>query len=150
MIEVRSYILVGHTPTPLEAATEPPRDPNYVGGSIELRIDGAEVLREATYDLVDQLWAYLVDAAAKLVAGCDAAFDYPDQPLRVSFAIDAARDTVTVEVGPRRGTAPRAELVRAIADGAEAAFLHLNRLLPGAYDAALRDARALRGMHGAV
>ena len=145
MIEIKTLLVVGRQLVPIESATEPPPDPAYVGGAIDLRIDGVRLLSDN--DLVDQLWAYLVDAAIDIAAGKDVSFRYPDQALRVTFTIHHRRDTVTMEVFPPdrvdRATAPRAELVRAIGEHAEAAFVHLERLLPGAYGHELRLARQL-------
>jgi hypothetical protein len=138
MIEATTYLFAGAALVPLDDVREPPKRLNYIEGAIELSIDGHPIITKDEWDLVDQLWAYLVNAVQRVAAGRDAQMPFPDTPIDVTFALDAASDTVTVTLSyktlpvPRRATAPRAELVRRICELARGVFEKLYALVPDA------------------
>lgn len=138
MIEATTYLFAGAALVPLDDVREPPKRLNYIEGAIELSIDGHPIFSKDEWDLVDQLWAYLVDAAQRIAAGEDVRMPFPDTPIVVTFTLDGARDAVTVALSyknlsaPRCATAPRAELVRRICELARGVFEKLSALAPDA------------------
>ena len=138
MIEAKTYLFAGAALVPLDDVHQPPERLNYIEGAIELSIDGHPIITKDEWDLVDQLWAYLVNAVQRVAAGHDAQMPFPDTPIDVTFVSDAASDTVTVTLSytnlptPRSATVPRAELVPRICELARDVFEKLYALVPDA------------------
>lgn len=84
-VEVRSYIQVGDNFVPIGQFAGPLEDQYYVEGALELTIDGKMISNLRYFDLIDQLWAYIVQCLEKVVAGQKAETYWPDQPIRLSM-----------------------------------------------------------------
>lgn len=60
----------------------------YLEGAIILKINQNFALDFRHWDLVDQLWAYLLNSTEELLAGCkETSFFFPDQPLEVKIKV---------------------------------------------------------------
>ncbi|HEX8113798.1 MAG TPA: hypothetical protein VF516_38970 [Kofleriaceae bacterium] len=136
MIETNTFVLANGKYQPLATVQGPLRDPDYIDGILELSIDGHAIITRNAWDLVDQLWAYIVDGAVELTQGRSFRTRFPDQPLELLFTLDASADTVTVELRhpnidrPAKASVGRRELIDAIARGAEPVFARLIELVP--------------------
>ncbi|MEU0466983.1 hypothetical protein ABZ215_23530 [Amycolatopsis sp. NPDC006131] len=134
MIEIRNFLRrEDGTFEPLLATSDPPEDPLYVEGAIELVIDGVEIMGLTHWDLVDQLWAYICTLLARLPAEQRVSTLFPDMP--VEFAIErigGGRVLVSCSGGRevRRTSVGEAELVEALSAGARHALGLLSALLP--------------------
>lgn len=68
-------------------------DFNYVEGAIILKINNVSMLGFQHWDLVDQLWVYLITSVEQLIDGKQYfSFYFPDQPLK--FEIKAISSTL--------------------------------------------------------
>ena len=152
-IEVNTYLVTGGAYLPLADVREPIADPDYIEGAIELTIDGRAIITRAEWDLVDQLWAYLIDGVVEVASGRSFSTGFPDQAVKLRFTVNPEDDTVTVEVHyPRMGrdaraTLPRREFVGAMASAAEPVFIRLIELAPGnreGYERVLQQLAALQ------
>jgi hypothetical protein len=147
MIEVRSLLRQPDGSfEPYQESDVPPPDPYYVEGAIELVVDGIEVIGQAEWDLVDQLWAYIADMLKQLREKNEVRTGFPDaardlvirrtSPGRVLVACESSN--------PRQAPAVEADLVRALAEAGIAFFEKVSKLLPenvSAYDLATDDLR---------
>ncbi len=61
------------------------RDRLYIEGAIVLDCHGTKVLDERMWDLVDQLWAYLVAGAEELQQARRFSTYFPDQPIELTM-----------------------------------------------------------------
>jgi len=108
-------------------------DEFYVEGAIRLEIAGQVILCEKHWDLVDQLWCYIVEGLGHLALGevCDIGF--PDQPLR--FIVEPISDyCVEVIIGDESYRVDRQSFFGAMLEGAEKFFVAMKRLSPDASD----------------
>lgn len=134
MIVVDSFLKVGDGFVPIADHQGRIDDPYYIEGAIELVVDGVAVLGLPEWDLVDQLWHYIVDCLEQLNVSEAAETTFPDQPIwlrfrrvgagwvRVSLAVPG--DT-TVDA-----TAKVDEFFTAMIAGAERFFEALARIEP--------------------
>jgi hypothetical protein len=60
-------------------------DPRHVDGAIELTINGVAIFDKTMWDLVDQLWMYIVNMLEDMKQDDRADRMFPDQSLRFSF-----------------------------------------------------------------
>ena len=108
MIKVKSYLKVGEVFVSIEDPIAKVKDPYYIEGAIELDVDGIVLFNKAMWDLVDQLWDYIVQGLESLDKGKSPFTIYfPDQPLDIVFtslydnmikiAVDNGKYTVVVD-----------------------------------------------------
>lgn len=116
-------------------------------GVIQLRIGPRDVLDESHWDVIDSLWAELVEACRSLQQDRSYRFYFPDQPLLLAIELDPRTGAVAVSVGDERpARTSRDEFLIATVAAAATTFQHLRRLFPknaGAYDHQLRELRIL-------
>ena len=147
VIIIRSYLKEGNAFVPVESFTGTLPDADYVDGSIELRIGDTTLLTRETWDLVDQLWDYLIQIADKALGGQEASTYFPDQPLAVKLRPTWHGRGIEVEVEQQRASVARDELVRALQQAGATFFERMIDLLP-ANEAWYRHALArLRALH---
>ena len=73
-------------------------DSDYVEGAIEITVDSIHLFDKTMWDLVDQLWMYLVDSLNVLLESGKSEFLFPDQPIRVSMQINGAN--IVIKTNP--------------------------------------------------
>jgi hypothetical protein len=73
-------------------------DKDYIEGAIVCRINDRDIFTTDHWDLIDQLWAYVVSGLSKVVQGEDYDSYFPDQPIRLRFEPISAR-CVKVTIG---------------------------------------------------
>ena len=118
----------------INSAKEPPKDADYIYGAILWTIDDQPFLTKEEWDLVDQLWGYLVNAMLEITQGRDADFYFPDMPLPVNLSLLHGWDGVKLKVGdgPKSRTivTQRRDFIRAGAEGAKHFFEKMGMLVP--------------------
>ena len=153
MIELTTYVFADRSYQPIAAVHGSLADPDYIKGVIELSIDGQEIITRAEWDLVDQLWAYLVNGACELAAGRSFSTRFPDQPIELSFTLEPEGDAVIVELRypgigrPANARVGRRALIDAIAGAAEPVFRKLLELAASnrdGYESVLRQIDGLK------
>lgn len=77
------------------------QDSFYIEGAICIWSYGRSVLTLSHYDLIDQLWNYLIQALEKIILKKEksAFFMFPDQPLKVEFTQQKRRFTLKIDGG---------------------------------------------------
>jgi hypothetical protein len=118
--------------TLVEDCAEPPSDPDYIEGAIELIVDGVEIIGKSQWDYVDQLWSYVVSMAEKLKGDSRADTYFPDQPILLAFQKERGRVLVSAKVqeGVRRASADEGELMDALRVAGRVFFGKLSELVP--------------------
>lgn len=96
--EIQSYFRTDNGFVPIETFSGPFSDKNYIEGAIVCSIGGRNLFQLQHYDLIDQLWAYIVDGLKKLRDGEDYDVFFPDQPLRLRFTVISPQ-CVEVSIG---------------------------------------------------
>lgn len=112
----------------------PVANQDYVEGAIVLQIDGESVLGFDTWDDVNWLWSFLVDAIDDVRAGRAHSLMFPDQPLELKFLPRPGKGSwirVEVSTSPPRGrSVEREELVAAFKEAAIDYFEATPRFAP--------------------
>lgn len=95
---VQTYFRIDDDFVPIDKFSGELPDKDYVEGAIVCRIKGREIFKMNHWDLVDQLWAYIVAGLRQLEDGQDFDAFFPDQPLRLRFEAVSPR-SVRVTIG---------------------------------------------------
>jgi hypothetical protein len=103
MITIHSLLKVADELVPVEDFTGPILDEDYIEGAIELFVDQKPILSREQVDLVDQLWAYLVEGLEQLAVGREFSTYFPDMP--VEIVLQPLGHRVTIKVNNRVSTA---------------------------------------------
>ncbi|AMO46700.1 Hypothetical protein AKI40_0272 [Enterobacter sp. FY-07] len=123
MIEVQSFIKSEQGFVDVFAFEGTITDPDYIDGALLLRINGVELINQAMWDYVDQLWAYFTSGLLALAE--ENAFEtcFPDQPITVRFT--PLRDQVLISVdchGEVKAVVGKGEFIREMATQARRFF----------------------------
>lgn len=135
MIEIRSYL---GTPdsrfTPVEDATAPPADLEYIAGAIELTIDGKVILDRQLWDSVNFLWAAIADLMESFSQHGQSATYFPDQPILLSLRRVRQDDVIisveATNIERRAAMASIRDLFEGLPTHGELFFEELFRLVP--------------------
>ncbi|MEM8641179.1 MAG: hypothetical protein AAGG51_20540 [Cyanobacteria bacterium P01_G01_bin.54] len=73
-------------------------DDFYIEGYIDITYGEQKILTAQDWDLVDQLWCYLIDGLAEVVRGNSFSTYFPDQPLEIALTPDAHFKTLEFTV----------------------------------------------------
>ncbi len=130
---VETYLKIGDEFVPVKQFSGALPDDYYLDGAIYCRINDRDVLTLHHWDLVDQLWAYIIEGMLMIARGEDYDVYFPDQPLRLRLRL-LSRRVVEVTVGGCSQKVDVHTLVRAMADGAVQFFTEMKRILPDASD----------------
>jgi hypothetical protein len=130
---VDTYLRVKNQFVPMTeySATLPNKD--YVEGAIDCRINNRELFTIEHWDLVDQLWVYILEGLSKVKRGEEYDSFFPDQPLRLRFKPISAY-AVEVTIGTNCQKFDIDSLVTALAEGATEFFTSMKKLLPESSD----------------
>lgn len=84
---------------------------NDVEGALIIGVDGVVLLDEGQWDLIDQLWYYLVEAIERLAHGEGSETFFPDDPawLRIEVDRDGVMATVSVKTDVVRHARAKAD-----------------------------------------
>lgn len=132
--EVTSYFLIDGVAVAVDDFHGRLRDEYYIIGWIELFINSQQVLGRAHCDLVDQLWAYMIDGMTQLDRGVDV-WDtfFPDQPLKLSFN-RVGESNLLITIGELKHSVSYHSFLLAIAHGGNQFFEKMNQILPQSTD----------------
>lgn len=134
MIEVRSYlgsisVQRGSVFTLVEDYTEFVKNPRHIDGAIELTVDGNSLIGKEQWDLVDQLWVYIVNGIETVVNGESYTSSFPDSPEKLSLKPTRTANLIEMTVGDKTITHDLQELGNALLDGAESCLKELDRIM---------------------
>ena len=125
-------------------------DPDYIEGAIIWAVGQKAIFTPLHWDLVDQLWAYMLTGAQEVADGKSFKCYFPDQPLRIQFDI-VSNEEVRVTIGDDKTTIDKAAFFESILCGAENCFTALHKKLPSKkrpYDHQLAAISSLRKQLG--
>lgn len=116
---------------PVDEFTGLIRDIDYIEGAIDLTVGGVQLLSTSMWDLVDQLWAYLINSLEDLASQDTAETCFPDQPITVRFSKEIEGKHVRIDVRAHSSMSARIEtttLVDALTREARKFFEALRRV----------------------
>lgn len=131
MTMVRTYFRIDDDFVPIEEFTGSLPNKDYIEGAIVCSISGRELFQLKHYDLIDQLWAYIVDGLSKLRDGKDFDVFFPDQPLRLQFKL-ISPNCVEVLIGNETKKVDYDAFRSTLKDGALAFFAKMKEICPEA------------------
>ena len=131
MTMVQTYFRVDDDFVPIEEFSGPVPNKDYIEGAIVCSISGRELFQLKHYDLIDQLWAYIVDGLSKLRDGKDYDVFFPDQPLRLRFKL-ISQHCVEVSIGNESKKVDYDAFRSTLKDGALAFFAKMKEIYPEA------------------
>ena len=130
---VESYFLIDEREFLVDSFNKEIVDEYYIEGWIELTIDGKSILNRTHWDLVDQLWAYLIDGVLTLKQNGDVwATSFPDQPLEM--LITCSQNTFNIKVGENSYSVDSTIFKKAISEGGRRFFTKMLKLVPNSLD----------------
>lgn len=144
--KVVTYLKIGEQFIPIEEYSGMVPDEYYVEGAIYCKINGQIILELKHWDLVDQLWVYIVQGLVALDRNEMYESSFPDQP-RLLRVEPVAATCARITIGEVSYEVDRESFVRAMKEGAERFFASITRLCPASkdtWDRYLTEVRSLK------
>jgi hypothetical protein len=120
-------------------------DEDYIYGWIDLAIGNTKILGKEHVDLVDQLWAYIIDGLSEVfVSNKSWSCYFPDQPLPLAMHLQGVQ--IEFCVGSTVQSVSKSVLAQAVSTGGSHFFHEMQRLMPDAsetWDIYLQKCQAL-------
>jgi hypothetical protein len=132
-VHVESFLKVGENFVPVTKFSGRVEDADYIAGAIRLTVGDVDLLTVEMWDLVDQLWAYLVNGLVAVCKGEEFRTCFPDQPIEIVMKPDASKRRLSVEVAAherRLATADYRTVFSALLAGADEFFQRMGEI-PG-------------------
>ena len=126
--EIRSLLEEDGQYVPVDSASRIPNK-TYVSGAIIWRIGNKAILTERQSDLVDQLWAYIIDGLLQL--RMEGAFEtyFPDQALLLRF-LRVESNQCRITVGDREFSVDCTVMNESLCQGGRLFFSRMCELIP--------------------
>lgn len=108
-------------------------DFDYLNGAITLKYFEHSLLDVTLWDLVDQLWAYILNVIENLIHSGEGETYFPDQPVKLRLK-SIPGDNVLYEIEANdhyKVVLPKNELIEALLDGAEEFFKSMEDYFKG-------------------
>lgn len=106
------------------------KDPRHIDGAIELMVNGKAIISQEQWDLIDQLWIYIINGIESAINGKESIASFPDSPVKLSFKQSiSSPDTIEMTVGEQSITHNTQELVNALLNGAEDCLKEIGRII---------------------
>lgn len=151
-MQIETYLKVGTRFVPIDHVFDRVTDPDYVEGSLAVTVGGVKLLTLETWDYVDQLWEYLIDAVASLRSGIEASFFFPDQPIEVRLRRVQGGRVIEMEVLRRshsiRSSAEAETFVSSMCVAGETFFRKLIQISPTGRESSERLITTLQELRG--
>lgn len=133
MTMIQTFFRINNDFVPIEEFSGTLPDKNYIEGAIVCSISGRDLFQLKHYDLIDQLWAYIVDGLGKLRDGKEYDVFFPDQPLRLRLKLISPH-CVEVSIGDETNKVDYSVFRSALKNGALAFFAKMKEIYPDAKD----------------
>lgn len=124
-IQVHSFLIQENQPVPIQRFQGPIRDERYIEGSMQVLVDGDEIVPPGLVDLIDKLWVQLAQGLTEAAQGRRWATRLPDQPATLELQPKATghiQIAFTSQGRVRGALADREELLTAMAQAGAAFF----------------------------
>lgn len=130
----KTYFLIDGKELAIDDFCGPFVDEYYIEGWIDFSIGPTRLLGREQFDLVDQVWAYLIDGTTELHQGRPSWETYfPDNPLKLTLRLVEANKLVVV-LGDKTSKVDFDVFRQAISNGGSQFFGRMNQLVPTASD----------------
>ena len=138
MIEVKTYLgsisaTRGNSLVALDDFDGAIDDPIHINGAIELVIAGKRLITLEMWDLVDQLWSYILTGLEAALEGRRHCCYFPDQPIKLTIRPLQFRKYIEISVTADAATCVASmatrTLVLVLSDEAKHCFQVLSRIL---------------------
>lgn len=121
---------------------------SYIDGAIEIMYDHQVLLDIIFWDLVDQLWSYILHVMEQVIKYGEGETLFPDQPIKLSMQ-SIAKDWVFYRLQAKEKVEmllPKKEFFAALLEGAETFFQTMKECFPEQcnFDYELHQVNALR------
>jgi len=129
MTMIQTYFRVNDSFVPIEAFAGSITNKDYIEGAIVCSIYGRELFQLKHHDLIDQLWAYIVEGLCKLRDGKEYDVFFPDQPLRLRFKL-ISPSCVEVTIGDEINKVDYDAFRSTLKSGAVAFYAKMREIYP--------------------
>lgn len=87
MVEIKTFIKINESFILIDNFKNKIKDADYIEGAIELNIYGNKIINLEMWDLIDQLWAYLINGLVIVYKENKKLFStfFPDQPIKIQY-----------------------------------------------------------------
>jgi hypothetical protein len=151
MIEINSYIgsiniKMGRKFTLIHDYNEKIKDHRHIDGAIELIVDDLVLISQDQWDLVDQLWIYIINGIECILNKQDYTTHFPDSPIELSFKQTASPAKLKMIVGQKSVVYDTKELAKHLLIGAEKCLKEISRIItdPNLYQKELQKIYQIR------
>ena len=128
---VHSYLKDGSVFVLASEWAKPVPDEYHIDGAIDLVINGKRLLGFEDWDLVDQLWAYLIDGLFSVFeSGKPFQTFFPDQPLKLQIS-RATVSRLVFSVGDHSENISATCLLPIVGQGGKDFIKEIIRIVPG-------------------
>ena len=97
----------------------------YLEGAICIKYAGKIIMDVRYWDLVDQLWSYLLNLIETVLEKGEASSYFPDQPVHINFRI-LSEELLAFSIGDTPYILPKLDFLTALIEGAEQFFINMN------------------------
>jgi hypothetical protein len=123
----------------------PDIDSDYIDGYLFLKYQDSTLLSAAQWDLIDDLWAYILNLIEEMLERRYAECYFPDQPLLMSLTDQKNFVIFALYGGKKKWLLPRQEFLNALLDAAEHFFKQMKVYFPqNQYNVELKQIEQLR------
>jgi hypothetical protein len=119
-------------------------DENYIHGAIVWTVNSDSILNISHWDLVDQLWAYLIEGCAQLLERNHFECGFPDQPLDIKLLAMEDGTSIKVTIGTDSHLVEFNVLFEALCTGGAEFFSVVAKRLPNLKSAAVAQLEKIR------
>ncbi|XDD51134.1 hypothetical protein AB3N59_04995 [Leptospira sp. WS92.C1] len=100
MISLKTYFCIEDAIVPLDKLSKNILDPEYIEGSLELKINNVTFVDKETWDDISDLWSYLINGLEELIVkNADQVFvSFPGESIELNFERVASSETIQVKV----------------------------------------------------
>lgn len=129
---IESYLKIGPLFVPVASFEGVVRDNLYIEGAIDLYVNGEPVMTRVEWDLVDQLWGYLLNLCENVAKGEKGKTYFPDQPIELELSPHGRRVELRLRYPnvERRAFEEREVLFAEVARAGSSFFENMARLVP--------------------
>jgi hypothetical protein len=121
-------------------------DPQHIDGAIELTIHGQSLISQDQWDLLDQLWIYILNGIEQITNQHNYHSSFPDSPVPLIFQLTSPPEITQMIVGEKSIRYNTTALSIALLQGAEDCLQELSRILhsPNFYQAEIKKIQQVR------
>jgi len=117
-------------------------DPQYLEGAIVLKWNGYSLFNLSQWDLIDQLWAYVINLFEEYLSEGEASVFFPEQPIAIKMKKNNGHILLSVE--DRTILVPELEFIQCMINEANVFFKTIEEYKLGDYSNELAQVERVR------